>query len=158
MQLLPTWRMTDRFPAFYDGESGSVIEMTARVYTAMNELIAEYNEFAKATNQIILDFKNESEQEQECFKKCVTELLENYIKSIDIKISKQDKVIADAKAYMVENIHQTVRDVVDATGVMLTTEYNDETESLDVVAELYGDELDEIIEEQNNYINGGETV
>lgn len=138
MQLLPTWTLTDRHPAFFETESGSAIEATARVYAAMNNLIKEYNQFAENTNEIIESFKAETEQEQECFKQCITELVETYIKSIDIKIDKQDKIISDAVQYMSDNIVQTTTNIVNeklANGeIVVGTVYNEETESMDIVA------------------------
>lgn len=138
MQLLPTWSLTDRHPAFFDSESGSALEATARVYAAMNNLIKEYNAFAENANTIIESFKAETDKEQECFKRCITELVETYIKSIDIKIDKQDKKIDDAVRYMSDNIAQTASEIVNekiANGTLLVgLVYNEETESVEIVA------------------------
>lgn len=137
MQLLPTWNLTDRHPAFFDTESGSVLEAAARVYAAMNNLIKEYNQFAENTNEIIESFKAETEQEQECFKRCITELVETYIKSIDIKIDKQDKVIDDGIKLMTENIVETTANVINekiANGTLTVGMiYNEETEQIEIV-------------------------
>lgn len=149
MQLLPTWTLTDRHPAFFDGESGSVIEATARVYAAVNNLITEYNTFAENANKIMNEFQNTTKEEQECFKRCITELIEKYIKSIDIKISKQDltisnaiknqdKTVADAVEYMKNNITETATSIINekiANGTFnVGVVYNEETEQIEIVA------------------------
>lgn len=143
MQLLPKWELTNDRPAFYDTESGSVIVMTARVYGAMNELIKEYNTFADSTNKAIEQFTAETKEEQECFKNCIVKLVKNYIDSIDIKIEKQDLVIANAVKYMKDNLIATILSIMDEektkelineallNGVVeIRSEYDPGTESL----------------------------
>lgn len=137
MRLLPEWVLTDRHPAFYDTESGSAIVQTAKVYAAMNELIKEYNSFAKTVNEIISEFKAESEKEQECFKICITELIENYIKSIDLMIDKQNLKIDNTIGFIKENLDESIKALAEemlANGeITITQVYNPETESLDLV-------------------------
>lgn len=165
MQLLPKWVLTNERPAFFDTESGSAIVQTARVYGAMQELIKEYNAFADATNKIITEFKAESAEEMECFKRCLTELIENYIKSIDIKIDKQDAIIAEemqrmnaviteAAQRMDEKLEETIAAAVEEREITIPIEYNEETEEITVTAAVSEAELDEIIEKQNTYIGG----
>lgn len=112
MQLLPKWTLTDRFPAFYDTESGSTIEQTARVYGAMQTLIQEYNTFVEEINSRITGFEGETKEEVEQFKTCITELVHNFIHCIESKIDKQDVVIGDAVAYMKTNLVKTTNEAV----------------------------------------------
>lgn len=112
MWMLPHWRLTDRTPAFYDTESGSAIEQTAKVYGAMRDLINEYNKFADNLNKALQSFELEIKEDNECFKKCLTELVENYIKSIDLKIDKQDLKLKEAVESMTENIASTTASVL----------------------------------------------
>lgn len=137
MRLLPKWALTDKFPAFYDTESGSAIEQTAKVYAAMQELIKEYNSFADNVNQIISEFKTESEKENECFKVCVTNLIENYIKSIDLMIEKQNLKIDDSIVFIKNNLDESIKTLAEemlANGEITVREnYNPDTESLDLV-------------------------
>lgn len=137
MRLLPHWALTDKFPAFYDTESGSAIEQTAKVYGAMQELIKEYNSFADNVNTIISEFKTETEEEQKCFEVCITNLIENYIKSIDLMIDKQNLKIDDSIAYIKDNLDESIKALAEqmlANGEITVREnYNPETESLDLV-------------------------
>ena len=138
MLRLPPWVLTDRHPAFYDTESGTVIEQTARVYAAMQKLIDEYNAFVDSVNKSIEELKLETKEEQDCFKKCITELVETYIKSIDLKIDEQDNKLSDAIEDITANIQtittQIVNDAIEAGTITITESYNPETESLEMTA------------------------
>ena len=48
---LPHWVLTDLQPAFYDLESVTSVEETARLYAKMQELITLYNEFTDRINK-----------------------------------------------------------------------------------------------------------
>lgn len=147
MWMLPHWTLTDNHPAFYDTESGSAIEQTAKVYGAMRTLIGEYNKFADNLNEALKGFELETKEEMECFKKCLTELIENYIKSIDLKIDKQDLKIENyikatdlkidqAIEYMTDSIVSTTTEILNhaiAEGkIEIVENYNPETESLEM--------------------------
>lgn len=136
MWLLPHWNLTDNHPAFYDTESGSAIEQMAKVYGAMQTLIDEYNKFADNLNKALQSFELETKEEQECFKKCVTELVETYIKSIDITIDKQDLKIDNAIKYMTENIVSTTTELVNEAiskgQITIVEVYDPEAESLNM--------------------------
>ena len=133
---LPHWVLTDSQPAFYDTESGTTIQQTARVYAKVQELTTTYNEFIARINQYISDFENGIIESFESFKNCVIETMNEYIRSIDQKIISQNTEIAEAIKYMKDNLEQSVNDlffeaVRDGTIVAtLREEYNPETESL----------------------------
>ena len=67
MNKLPYWHLVNPLPSFHDAESGTVIEMTAKVYGAMNDLIAEYNAFAEKANAEIDVFEQKTTEEQQAF-------------------------------------------------------------------------------------------
>lgn len=67
MQKLPFWVLANPRPSFYDVESATVQQMTARVYGAMNELIDEYNAFSKTANEEIESFTAKTAEEQKKF-------------------------------------------------------------------------------------------
>ena len=50
---LPKWVLTENQPAFYDIESVSAIEMVARLYKKMEELVNNYNEFVDLVNDAL---------------------------------------------------------------------------------------------------------
>ena len=137
MFLLPHWVLSDKFPAFYDSMSGSGIEQTAKVYGAMREFIKDYNDFVEKFNKSLEEFELKTAAEQECFKKCITQLIETYIKSIDIAVDKQNLEIANAVSYMKDNLESTVLNSLNAAlkagTINIVETYNEETESLNLV-------------------------
>lgn len=118
MKNLPFWHLTNKNPAFYDADSKTVVEMVARVYGAVDELITESNKFQEDINKILENHELTIDE----FKKCITELIENYIKMIDDKILLQDAKIDDA----IENA--IAEGKIKAVGT-----YDETTESLDIV-------------------------
>ena len=137
MFLLPHWVLSDKFPAFYDSMSGSGIEQTAKVYGAMREFIKDYNDFVEKFNKSLEEFELKTDAEQECFKKCITQLIETYIKSIDIAVDKQNLEISNAVSYMKDNIQTATLEMLNAAlaaGTLKVVEsYNEQTESLNLI-------------------------
>ena len=137
MYLLPRWVLTNPKPSAYDSESATAIQMVAKVYKAMNDLIEEYNKFADEVNSKILEYQNSLTEDNEEFKECITKTVENYIKSIDIKIDKQDLVIQNAVDYMKENIVDTTNELVNKAiedgKIAVYEDYDSATESLNLL-------------------------
>lgn len=159
MWQLPYWHLTDRRPGFYDTESGSAIEQTAKVYRAMRDLIEEYNSFVTLVNKSIEGFELESKEDQEQFKKCITEIVSNYIQAIDIKIDNQDMHIEraidqmrndtteaintmnlefdSAADYMKNNITETaaniMQEAIDTGAISIVSNYDPITEALTMI-------------------------
>lgn len=90
---LPKWVLTSKSPAFYDTESGSSIEQVAKVYGAMRDLIEAYNNFEEAVKESNTEFANSVIAGNESFQKCITDLVENYIKMVDDKLNQQNLMI-----------------------------------------------------------------
>lgn len=113
LPLLPHWCITDLRPALYDVESATAIGQTTRIYGAMQKLIESYNLWIDDVNKTITDFNNETNQDIECFKRAITELCNNYIGTMDMKIEHQDRQIEETIVYMKENIYITVKSIID---------------------------------------------
>lgn len=79
-------------------------------------------------------------RENDDFKKCITHIVENYIKMIDTKISMQDTEIAKATLYMRENLTQTMIDFITQLSedgkITLELGYNPDNESLSLYANV----------------------
>ena len=56
VEFLPPWIETGRQPAFYDKESGSVLQQTARMYARVNMLIRMFNKLSKQTKQTVEEY------------------------------------------------------------------------------------------------------
>lgn len=102
MNPLPNWILTNPRPAVYDSESGTAVEMTARVYSAMNELIEEYNKYVEALNSHIAGFETGVVGTNDCFRKNITTVINEFIASIDNKV-------ANLEAHLKTNIRDTLQ-------------------------------------------------
>ena len=162
---LPYWVLTDLQPAFYDSESGTVLQQTSRVYAKLQEVLKYYNDFTREVNRYIEEFETGIIKDFECFKNCITKTMTDYIESIDMKVNIQDSTIAEAIErqdkdisdkfeeqdtaitnainYMKDNILATTREVINqaiANGDLnVGIEYNPTTEALNVVVTREGD-------------------
>ena len=56
VEFLPPWVETGLQPAFYDKESGTVLQQTARMYARVNMLIRMFNKLSKQTKETVEDY------------------------------------------------------------------------------------------------------
>lgn len=108
LQHLPHWVLTDTLPAFYDCESATAIQQTAKLYGKIQELITIYNDFVRDVNRYITEFEEGIIKDFNCFQNCVIKTMNDYIESIDTKIELQDNKIQEAIDYMKNNLVSTV--------------------------------------------------
>ena len=59
VEFLPPWVETGLQPAFYDKESGTVIQQTARMYARVNMLIRMFNKLSKNTKETVENYINQ---------------------------------------------------------------------------------------------------
>ena len=139
---LPHWVLTDLQPAFYDVESGTTLQQTAKMYGKMQELIDLYNEFVTKVNKYIKDFEDGIIEDFEEFKNCIIVTMNQYIETIDTKINLQDAKIEDAVNYMKNTIIQTATDLFEQALISgtiranLVNTYNSQTEELTIDLDL----------------------
>lgn len=56
INFLPPWVETNIQPAFYDKESGTCLQQTARMYAKVNQLVRHFNCLAKETKETVEDY------------------------------------------------------------------------------------------------------
>ena len=56
VNFLPPWVETNIQPAFYDKESGSVLQQTARMYAKVNCLVRMFNKLSKETQETVEEY------------------------------------------------------------------------------------------------------
>lgn len=56
INFLPPWVETNIQPAFYDKESGTVLQQTARMYAKVNQLVRHFNCLSKETKETVEDY------------------------------------------------------------------------------------------------------
>ena len=163
---LPCWVLTNLQSAFYDSESGTVLQQLSRIYPKIEELISTYNEFVNEVNRYIKEFEDGIISDFECFKNCIIKTMNDYIESIDMKISlqdlkiseaierqdqaildkfnSQDEVIENAVNYMMNNIVATTTSIINQAitngDIQVTLTYDAVDEELTINVTREGDE------------------
>lgn len=162
---LPFWVLTDLQSAFYDSESGTVLQQMSRVYAKVQELLDAYNNFVKEINTYISEFEDGIIKDFECFKNCVIQTMNDYIQTIDTKINlqdlnienkfevqneliqakftEQDSKIDEAIEYMKDNIIATTTTIINEAiqngDLNIGVTYDAPTEALSIVVTREGD-------------------
>ena len=99
--FLPPWAETGLQPAFYDVESGTVLQQTARMYDKVNQLIRLFNEFSEATSEEVNAFERETNETVEEYIEKFTQLHDyvyNYFDNLDVQEeinNKLDEMVED---------------------------------------------------------------
>ena len=140
---LPPIALTNLQPCFYDVESQTAIEMLAKFYTYLQNLVDDYNAFVTEINNEIESFENDVNYKIDDFTCCVKNLMSEYIQSIDIKMEMQDNEIADAIDYMKNNIVETtttiINQAIEQGELQVGLEYDEPTESLNIIVSRDGE-------------------
>lgn len=154
LKHLPHWVLTDPQPAFYDCESATAIQQTAKIYAKIQELITIYNDFVRDVNRYITEFEDGIIKDFNCFQNCVIKTMNDYIETIDTKINLQDLNIANkfneqdtkidtAIQYMKDNIVETTTNIINQAiengDLNVGFEYDPTNESLDFIVTREGD-------------------
>lgn len=136
LKPLPRWVLTNDYPAFYDTESVTAIEMVAKLYGRMQELIEDYNHFIDNIEEIDREFEEGLIEDFNDFKDQIQNELDGYIALVNQKLEDQDEEIADAILYMKTNLIQTAESLFaeylseGKIYVSLAEDYDEPTESL----------------------------
>lgn len=165
IRQLPYWVLTDLQPAFYESESGTVLQQLSRMYPKIQEIIDRYNDFVRDVNRYIEEFETGIIKDFECFKNCITKTMTDYIESIDMKVNiqdstiaeaierqdkaisdkfdEQDQTIANAINYMKDNIVATTTNIINQAiengDINISIEYNSTLESLNIIVTEEGE-------------------
>lgn len=140
---LPFWVLTDLQPAFYDSESGTVLQQLSRIYPKIQEVINAYNDFVRDVNRYIDEFETGIINDFECFKNCIIKTMNDYIETIDTKINLQDMDIQNAIDYMKDNIVAITTNIINQAiengDLNVGFEYNPSNESLNFIVTREGE-------------------
>lgn len=138
IKQIPNWVYTGSLPAFYDTESGTAIEQTARLHGAVKNLIDDWEKYTKELTDTLNSFEKEITDKENCFEENMVNIIHNYIHQIDEKIAAQNRIVEDVKGNMIEVATGIVDEMFANGEVVITTNYNEQTESLDLVAGTNG--------------------
>lgn len=123
IKKLPNWCIVNKFPAFYDTESATAIEQTARIYGKMNELVESYNSFAENITNTINGFIGETEEENETFKIALRQEFQDFIDTIDLKILAIEKDISSFETSTNTTVNSLKNDIAQFKS-SITTSFN----------------------------------
>lgn len=140
MFRLPLWVLPDRFPAIFDSESHTAIEMTAKLYGAINDFVNEYNRFATETTQALNEHLEGYRTANETFSTGLRQEFQDFINIIQLKVlaleNNSNQAIVTYKNE-ITNMFNTYRGELD--GVRDTiNEVRNASLSTDEVTELRG--------------------
>jgi hypothetical protein len=83
VEFLPPWVETGLQPAFYDKESGTVLQQTARMYARVNMLIRMFNKLSKNTKEEVERFEEVVDTRVTNFENSVNETVADYIEQFN---------------------------------------------------------------------------
>lgn len=139
--LLPRWGIINPYPSSFDYDSRTVMEQTAKMYSAMNALIKDYNEFVDQLNKEIETFTSSSTKEISEFKQSIEQRLICKFEDMDARLSEvkagiptyaDQKIAAIYEQYLDAHMSQLINEKIAAGDIDITLVYDPETESLNI--------------------------
>ena len=78
IDVLPPWVETGLQPAFYDLESGTVLQQTARMYAKVRDLNDAFNQFSEDVSNEVNQFEQDTNDEIERFEQATNDEIERF--------------------------------------------------------------------------------
>ena len=107
VEFLPPWVETGIQPAFYDKESGTVLQQTARMYARVNMLIRMFNKLSKNTKEEVESFERSVNETVDEYIEKFNELhdyVEDYFENLDVQEEINNKLDAMVEAGTLQEI------------------------------------------------------
>ena len=99
IEYLPPWVETGLQPAFYDKESGTVLQQTARMYAKVNALIEAFNKLSSDTKAVVEEYIAKFEE--------LYTYVHDYFDNLDVQEEINNKLDAMADAGTLQEIITT---------------------------------------------------
>lgn len=96
INFLPPWVETNIQPAFYDKESGSVLQQTARMYAKVNQLVRHFNELSKETKETVDEYMVKFVE--------LKDFVDTYFENLDVQEEINNKLDSMAEAGTLQEI------------------------------------------------------
>lgn len=135
MQKLPAWVVANKYPAFFDLESNTAIEQTARLYGAVNTLIENYNTFISVVEEEITTMIEQYALDNETHEVAVRQIMQDFFDSVETSLQLQNSKIEAIENSFVDNLEKTVTKAINDGKITVKVAYNEETEEVNIVAE-----------------------
>ena len=128
VELLPPWIETGLQPAFYDKESGTVLQQTARMYAKVNELITGFDDLSKDTHDTVEEYIDKFNELNDDFVE-LHDYVEDYFENLDVQTEINNKLDA-----MVED--GTLAEMIDPVLEAFEAEIRDQVNTIGDVTNL----------------------
>lgn len=125
VEFLPPWIETGLQPAFYDKESGTVLQQTARMYARVNMLIRMFNKLSKNTKTTVEDYIDQFNE--------LHDYVHDYFDNLDVQEEINNKLDAMAEDGTLEDIiaNRAFKDLdVENNYEIITRKITDSTRTL----------------------------
>ena len=122
VEFLPPWVETGLQPAFYDKESGTVLQQTARMYARVNMLIRMFNKLSKNTKETVEEYIDKFNE--------LHDYVHDYFDNLDVQEEINNKLDAMAEAGTLQEI---IGDYLNATAVWGFDTVNDMVNSTNLI-------------------------
>lgn len=100
VEFLPPWVEAGTQPAFYDKESGTVLQQTARMYDRVNMLIRMFNKLSKETKEVVEEYIEKFNE--------LHQYVDDYFDNMDVQEeinNKIDAMVADGSFQLILNTY-----------------------------------------------------
>lgn len=156
IEMLPKWCIPNTNPAFYDTESATAIEQTAKLYGKVRELIDAYNEFVGNVETLIEEFEKSVTTDMETFKLGIRQEFQDFIDVVNLRLQ-QFEVEFDTFKGDVNNLINEYKNYLDTKYSQFTTNILNQFETLrtevNTKIENQNTTISNAIESQNTAIN-----
>ena len=131
IELMPKWVLENSTPSFYDKDSVTVIQATAKLYAKMNELITDYTKFAGDLKALNDAFISTTTNDQEVFKTSIRQEFQDFIDAVDLKLEGYEHTLDDFRESVEEVVLQVWNEAFASGKVTIEPVYNEASESLE---------------------------
>lgn len=130
MQKLPNWVVANKFPAFYDTESLTSIEQTARLYGATNTLIENYNTFISIVEEELANFLEDYQHNNEVHEVSIRQLIQDFFDSVETALQLQNSRITAIENTFGTNIENAINKAIKNGSLNIALKLDEATEQL----------------------------
>lgn len=108
IKQLPNWCVTNKFPAIYETDSDTAIEMVAKLYSHTREIVDVLNDFCADAEQTVNSYKDFTVQDMNAFKLAMEQRFQDFTEVLNTKYGYLE--------YMFQNIENLIRDLNEGKG------------------------------------------
>lgn len=95
IKKLPNWNLTNSDPGIYDLDSKTAVEMTAKLYKAMQESIDVNNAFLTNIEEIVADYQGATSKDIAAFKIAIEQKFQDFTEALNTKYNYLEVMVQD---------------------------------------------------------------